>query len=143
MSCANDLEKPLPCERMLGVMWDVEADTLSISVSGAFPDASKAVTKRRILRVVASVFDPLGFVLPFVLMAKLQLQALWSNQQDWDEPLSAEESDRWTAWLSELPLLSDITLLRWYSSSDASPVTRELHVFCDGSERAFGAVAYI
>ena len=42
-------------------------------------------TKRAILEIVASIFDPLGFVSPFVLTAEIFLQELWRMKLDWDK----------------------------------------------------------
>ncbi|XP_043199298.1 uncharacterized protein LOC122369009 isoform X1 [Amphibalanus amphitrite] len=138
-----DLEKTLPTEKVLGVTWDAEQDELSSTAPSELANVRQPATKREILRVVASIFDPLGFTSPFVLLAKLQLQALWSCQQGWDDPLTTEESDRWAAWMEELPRLSDTKLPRWYGVQEEAPLRRDLHVFCDGSEKAFGAVAYL
>ena len=80
-SSAEDLTRPLPTGKVLGVIWDAERDEMSSCVPNELVDAHKPATKREILRVVASVFDPLGFASPFVLLAKLQLQVLWSSQQ--------------------------------------------------------------
>lgn len=44
----------------------------------------REVTKRAILKIVASIFDPLGFVPPFVLTAKTFLKRLWRRKLDWD-----------------------------------------------------------
>ena len=137
---AADLQRSLPTEKVLGVMWDAEQDSLFISSPSEV--AAETATKRSILQVVASVYDPLGLVSPFMLIAKLILQDLWSAQLGWDEPLSLEESRRWAAWSANLPQLSAIAVPRWYGSGE-EPRTRQLHLFCDASERAFGAVAFL
>ena len=36
------------------------------------------------IKIVASIFDLLGFVSPFVLKAKIFLQELWRMKLDWD-----------------------------------------------------------
>ena len=56
--------------KVLGIQWNLGNDTLSIpSLSN---DRIKgAYTKREILKVVASIFDPLGYFAPTVLQAKL------------------------------------------------------------------------
>ena len=63
----------LPVEKVLGVLWDAERDTLEIKsvVKALVP------TKRNILSQVSTIFDPLGLVAPFVMRAKLILQQLW------------------------------------------------------------------
>jgi len=60
------------CERILGIQWDFENDKLHFSVSMK----DKLFTRRGILSVVSSLFDPIGFVACVVLRAKLILQSL-------------------------------------------------------------------
>ena len=140
-SSAIDLQRQLPTERVLGVMWDAQEDQLFVSTPSTVDE--ETVTKRSILRVVASIYDPVGFVSPFTLLAKLLLQDLWSARRDWDAQLEAEERDRWAAWLAELPRLPAVAVPRWYGCQEEPPILRQLHVFCDASERAFGTVAFL
>ena len=60
----------LPNERALGLEWDPEEDTFKIKVKKKEP----VLTKRGLLSYVSSVYDPLGFVSPFVLTAKKLFQ---------------------------------------------------------------------
>ena len=79
-SMANlDLED-LPIDRALGTQWDVEADTLSFRVKEKpVPD-----TRRGILSLVSSLYDPLGFAAPLILPAKVLLQGLCRLNFGWD-----------------------------------------------------------
>ncbi|XP_022799870.1 uncharacterized protein LOC111337773 [Stylophora pistillata] len=62
----------LPQERVLGVKWCAEQDLLSLEpAKSKFPN-----TKRGILSVTSSVFDPLGLTAPYVIKAKLIIQEL-------------------------------------------------------------------
>lgn len=63
----------LPVERTLGVLWNAEKDTLEVkaSLKELLP------TKRNILSQIATVFDPLGVVAPFILRAKILMQNPW------------------------------------------------------------------
>ncbi|XP_046577994.1 uncharacterized protein LOC124285766 [Haliotis rubra] len=68
-----DLEHDdLPCERALGTYWIMEDDKLSFKIQ--VKNHSK--TKRGILSVTSSVYDPLGFAAPVILPAKQLLQVL-------------------------------------------------------------------
>jgi len=60
----------LPVERALGAIWDVEADTFDFQTVLN----RKAPTRRGILSTLSSVYDPLGFLSPYVISAKMIIQ---------------------------------------------------------------------
>ena len=123
----------LPVERALGVLWNVEQDTLGIK---EVPN-QLAPTKRGILKQISTIFDPLGLVAPI-------LQKLWRLGFDWDKAISGPLLDAWEAWKAELPLLVTLSVPRCYliNQPSAQYVGPQIHVFADASEVAFGATAY-
>ena len=54
-----------------------------------------STTKRGILSAVSSVFDPLGFLTPFTLKAKLIIQELWRQNLGWDEEVPIDILKVW------------------------------------------------
>jgi len=98
------------------------------------------VTKRSILQLTARVFDPLGFVSPFVIQFKTLFRDLCLSQMDWDLPLSGKLLLRWKKIISELDCLNGITVPRCYFKFDSHWHTVQVHGFSDASERAFAAV---
>ena len=56
-SAANLVLEDLPVERTLGVQWATETDDFNFRIM----DGEKASTRREILSVVSSMYDPLGF----------------------------------------------------------------------------------
>ena len=62
----------LPIERALGVQWCVESDIFRFRIT----IKDKPLTRRGILSIVSSIYDPLGFAAPFTLKAKKLLQDL-------------------------------------------------------------------
>lgn len=56
----------------------------------------RPTTRGGILLVVSSVYDPLGFVAPFILTAKLILQDLCKKKPGWDDKIP-EDFERWKA----------------------------------------------
>lgn len=129
-----------PEESSLGLLWRCSSDTLGYK-HRAIPRT--APTLRYVYRVLASQYDPLGYIIPFTTRAKVLVQALWKKERGWDEPIADELLSVWLAWESELPYLPNLSLPRCYTPgiSAGSPVN--LHIFCDASERAYGAVAYL
>ena len=130
----------LPIERALGVRWDVESDTFGFKISVKDSPA----TRRGILSVVSSVYDPLGFAAPFTLLAKALLQDLCRKNLGWDDPISDEDHTRWRNWLSELPKLEDLKVNRCFKPTHFGEVaSSQLHHFADASQYAYGAVTYL
>ena len=68
-------------ERALGVSYDTKEDVFTFVIT--LKDGP--MTKRGILRITCSLFDPLGFLIPFLLKAKLLIQELWRLELEWDE----------------------------------------------------------
>ena len=75
----------LPAQRSLGVYWDLEENAFTFRV--ALPD--KPFTRRRVLSIVNSIYDPLGPAVPVLLEGRLLLQQLviMGKKKDSDMPL--------------------------------------------------------
>ncbi|XP_071944378.1 uncharacterized protein [Antedon mediterranea] len=130
----------LPSERALGVCWSAETDKLGFDIK--LPD--KPPTRRGLLSVISSVFDPLGLVSPFVLPAKLILQELCRKGSGWDDKIYEVDFRRWQQWLDELKRLQEWNMPRCYISKGLGEIaSRQLHVFSDASEKGYGMAAYM
>ena len=55
----------------------------------------KPRTKRGMLATMNAVFDPLGFIIPIVLEAKLLFRDLCEKKLDWDRSMLAEVYCDW------------------------------------------------
>ncbi len=132
-----------PQEPALGLRWRCRTDTLTYK--SHLQEASPP-TMRNIYMVLASQYDPLGFITPFTTRAKLLVQLLWSNKRGWNDPLLPSGIlEAWNAWESELQYLEKLCLPRCYVSFelDHPACIKEVHIFCDASERAYGCVGYL
>ena len=119
---------------VLGCKWVPRDDTLSVKLS----QVSVQATKRGVLKQVASLYDPLGILTPYTLLAKKLIQDLWRKKLDWDEPLSSEDLHRWRRWLEDLQSIEEARVPRWYRAPGGeSDAQYELHLFSDASEHAF------
>ncbi len=98
-----DLDK-LPINRTLGLSWDAKTDEFYFSSV----KTDKPSTKRGILSLVSSLFEPLGFLAPFILPVKVLLQELWRQKIGWDVEIRQRELEVWQKWLQSLPKLSKI-----------------------------------
>ncbi|XP_014673955.1 PREDICTED: uncharacterized protein LOC106814173 [Priapulus caudatus] len=94
--------------------------------------------------MVSSVFDPLGFLGPFMLPAKRILQELCKLQLGWDEQIPEVYSARWRLWLQDLEKLSSFTVDRCMKPAEFGSVTSaRLHHFSDASEVGYGVATYL
>jgi len=84
-------EIALPIERALGITWNTETDSLLYQVK----DKSVADTRRKVLSVIASLFDPIGFLAPFLVRAKVFLKQIWNLGIGWDVSLPPEFMKEW------------------------------------------------
>ena len=101
----------------------------------------RPATKRGILSTLSSVYDPLGFVSPFILRAKLIFQEACCLSLGSDEAVPDGLSEQWTRWLQDLPKIADFTVLRCLKARNA--VTYQLFHFADASAKAYEAVSYL
>lgn len=130
-------------ESTLGLQWNCLNDSLGYKVRTA---DTLEPTLRNIYKALASQYDPLGFIIPFTTRAKVLIQDIWKQGIGWDDPIEPQAlREQWTAWVSELPDLIHLKFPRTYAPpcADKSTTSRELHIFCDASERAYGSVAYL
>lgn len=136
----NQLEQQ---ELTLGLRWHCQQDELGYRHRAAL---STKTTMRHIYRVLAKQYDPLGFITPSLIRAKIIVQQLWDKQRDWDDPhLPADLLHAWFTWEQELTYLPQITFPCCYISPamDTSDNKQEVHIFCDASEQAYGSIAYL
>ena len=63
------------------------------------------ITKRVILSLISRLFDPLGFVSPFIMQAKCLFQHLWTLKLQWDDEVPDECVTSFRGWMSDLQLL--------------------------------------
>lgn len=159
-------------EKVLGMQWDPKNDELLFKIRVNFsqkfrkirsgPDMSREdcensfpsiLTRRMILSQVASIYDPLGLVLPVTLKAKIMMRTLISREDThgrmtdkgsmgWDEPLLKEDAKHWKEFFCELFDMEHLRFQRCLKPRGAigNPT---LVIFSDGGLMAYGACAYI
>lgn len=138
----------LPAKLSLGVCWDLENDVFTFHVS--LP--GKPFTRRGVLSVINSVYDPLGVAAPVMLEGRKLLQKLIcsikvadrGSSLAWDDPLPPEIMTRWQCWTDSLQDLQHVSIPRCYRPKEHEVTTKaELHGFSDASKDAIGAVVYL
>ena len=128
--------------QVLGVNWDTVRDTLFIDPRDVTDKAQEGpTTKRQLLQATSRFYDPLGLMSPVLITGKLIFQDSWCRGVEWDELLPDDLGTRWRNWVILLHHLLDIHIPRWTGTTRNGDC--QIHVFCDASERAYGAVLYI
>lgn len=129
-----------PLERALGIHWHVDSDRFRFSVDLK----TQPATRRGILSTVASLYDPLGFIAPFLLIGKVVLQEMCRHGTGWDDPLPKELHPKWEHWKADLLKLEKVNIARCYVPANFGRVSkRELHHFSDASNRGYGQCSYL
>ncbi|XP_066958650.1 uncharacterized protein [Macrobrachium rosenbergii] len=131
--------------KVLGLQWDSSSDCFTFKVENADPFGDIVCTKRNVLSLIARCFDPLGFICPFVMHAKMLFQEIWRLGLDWDEPLPEAMQGRVKLWVVGLSVLESLRINRYLFSElswrDLPAI--ELHAFGDALERGYGACVYV
>ncbi|XP_047997269.1 uncharacterized protein LOC125234891 [Leguminivora glycinivorella] len=124
--------------KVLGLEWDIKKDTLQLK-----PNLQEeAVTKRGILKTIASIYDPCGYAAPHTLSAKLFLQGLWKAGVSWDSPLSSELTEEWNIIRQNLEVIGKVSVDRCYMKTPTE-ANYQLHCFTDASLQAYAASVFL
>ena len=126
---------------ILGLRWIPGSDKLHLAAKPSILTNDHLVTKREVLQDLSKVFDPLGFVAPVVIRAKMLMQTLWQLKVTWDEPLQENIQAQWKDIAGDLKTATAFSVSRCYFIARMTcPV---VHCFVDASEHAYGAVVFL
>ena len=125
--------------KVLGVGWDVIKDSFYIVVGGL----REARTRRDMLSIVASMYDPLGLISPCVILGKMLFQDATRLKLSWSEELPEYLIKEWNRWMRCLDDLKSLSFPRCMKDGEFDEAELELHTFCDASERAYGCCSYL
>ncbi|XP_062557644.1 uncharacterized protein LOC134222513 [Armigeres subalbatus] len=134
---------PDPAVKTLGLTWIPSSDILRFQFIIPSLNSDTVLTKRSVLSVIATLFDPLGLLGAVITTAKIFMQLLWTirdeNQQSlgWDQSLPPTVGEAWRRFHEKLHLLNQAKVERCVIIPEA--VVIELHCFSDASEKAYGA----
>ncbi|XP_064639531.1 uncharacterized protein LOC135495055 [Lineus longissimus] len=104
----------------------------------------KPLTRRGLLSVISSVYDPLGLVSPFVLKGKKILKNLCETGAVWDAPTPDDIRREWERWIADLKDLADVSIPRCYKGDEFGELkSADLHHFSDASMEGYGQCSYV
>ncbi|XP_046808364.1 uncharacterized protein LOC124420197 [Lucilia cuprina] len=124
--------------KTLGLQWNAHSDSFYFNVDRISMRSSH--TKREVLSIIARLFDPVGWLGPVIIVAKMIMQKVWQDQIDWDAALKPATEAEWQKFATSYHEVNDFQIPRWVNYIPNSTV--ELHVFSDASEKAYAGVIY-
>ena len=99
-------------------------------------------TKRNVLRVIASFYDPMGLISPIIVQMKILLQDICKADYHWNAELDSEL--RWMKLISELGQVNVIQISRCVTSEpDTKELVSVLEASGYASSSAYAAVVYL
>ncbi|XP_055923707.1 uncharacterized protein LOC129954075 [Eupeodes corollae] len=137
-------------EKVLGVFWIPKEDMITFKTSSAILQndiflGKRPPTKREMLRILMSIYDPLGLIGNFLMYLKILLQEVWRSAVNWDEPILNAQAIKWIHWVQLIPSLQTLRIprchLRYFTNYDG--IETQLHTFVDASQNGYAAVCYI
>lgn len=104
-------------QKVLGMAYCVEKDNFTFNVKHKTLDDWKLAldiqkwTKRNILKITASHYDPLGLVCPITILPRRLMQEFWTKV-GWDEILDLDIVKKWEDTLTELLKIQNLHFKR-------------------------------
>ena len=134
-------------QKILGVKWVLNSNELVFNIRDLIDEYNNItpITKRVILKFVASIFDPVGVLSPAVICVKQYFQKLCGLKKDWDISLPEELVAEWKKLLFGLMKLKPVYISRFYldnySLGEIKPV--EMYKFSDVSAMTYASCIYL
>ena len=125
-------------QNVLGISWNPNTDNMNIVVGAKLvQEDSWRYTKRKVLSLVSSIYDPLGWVSLLTVRGKMFIQTLWKEKMGWDQKLNPDQIKVIHDILVDLRRVTEFVFSRHVLYEHT-----ELQVFTDASSRAYGAAVY-
>ena len=130
----------LPEDKALGLKRNIQEDTLGFIIKMD----DKSTTRRGLLAVLSSVYDPLGLGAPFLLKGRLIIQRLCRKNLKWDEPIDDDTAQEWLKWRNNQMTLDGKSIARCLKPENfGNVVSSTLCHFSDACESGYGQSSYI
>ena len=115
--------------KILGLGWNKQNDTLSV-LTPTFKK-NHQLTKRNILRELASVYDPTGLILPTHLIGKILYREICESRISWDESVPQKIKLKWEKWKRDI--VNKVEIPRSLPLKLEPTTFVDLHIFGDAS----------
>ena len=151
-----------PTEKVLGVSWEPSEDVLRVEIGLNHNKRNRGhrsepieleqipYTRRVCLRLVNSIYDPLGFVSPVTIKLKMLMKQQFvvrDKYKKWDTLLDESDKFEWISVLKDVEKLKKVTVPRYCLRASFSVVDEKgsytLICFTDASGSAMCAAVYV
>ena len=131
---------------MLGQAWDNKSEEFKFEIAKVGERAKTlSPTKRNLLSVLASLFDPLGVISPVIVCAKILFQEVCKVNLIGMKTSLRSYCINVEGWYMDLIETKEITIPRCiyqHRAEDCNSGCNTLHGFGDASKKAYCAVVY-
>ena len=137
----SDLHK-----RVLGIEWDTSSDEFVFRFDDLIEKGkSESLTKRNVLSLSSSIFDPLGLVSPITARVKTIFQLLCKDSLAWDQKVPVDILKVWKDFIKALELMGELRIKRLAFQLETTEKLEkiEIHGFADSSKNVYCAVVYL
>ena len=136
----KDLGCKLPDEQVLGILWNVEADTLGFKIA----IKEKTLTRRGMLSTLSSIYDPFTLVTPFLFKGKQIIQTLCAQRFRWDDQVPQDIGNDWKKWINQLNLLKNLHITLCFRPPKFGRIKEtSIHNFSDASDSGYAQASYL
>lgn len=94
-----DTNSGMVTEKILGMWWNTISDAFTFRIprqcSNELLSGKQIPTKREVLRILMSVYDPLGLLANVSMYLKVLLQEIWRAGTGWDEEIADQQLTKW------------------------------------------------
>lgn len=134
------LSGDIPEDKALGIHWNIEEDALMFKIKSV----QKPGTRRGLLSILSSIYDPLGIASPFILEGRRIIQTLCGENFKWDDKIPEDIYHHWNQWLTKLEGLDQLKIDRCFKPKNFGKIVDySLHHFSDASETGYGEASYL
>ena len=125
--------------KALGIPWNTKHEfVISFQIQKS---TENVVTKRELLKRIASIFDPVGILQAAVVSLKILFQKTCKEGSSWNDDINDECKAVWKKWLLSAQK-TNIVIPRCYLRKE-KPVEFQIIGSCDTSEKVCSAVTYL
>ncbi|KAJ0169135.1 hypothetical protein K1T71_014952 [Dendrolimus kikuchii] len=86
--------------KVLGIRWNRDTDNFEYTVN--LPELSLPITKVKVLSDIAKQYDPMGWIAPVIVTAKIFMQKLWRSGWPSDNELTGDLLNEWSKYREDL-----------------------------------------